>query len=199
MKSITPSFNAQLSYDGWLDKFFAGLHGKLAVIELGCGKGDDTSFLAGTGHLIASCDIAEDKIEIIKKNYPRVSACSFDMRDHFPFDTATADIIIASLCLHFFDSDEMRGILAEIKRVLKKRGTLLCRLNSENGYIPGIAGETELAPGQYMTGEGLKQFYNEERIRAVFSGWDILSIDEYEIVKYSKQVVLFEAVMKPRI
>ena len=189
-------FNAQLKYDGWLDKHFGGTQGKLAVLELGCGWGDDTSFLSGTGHTVTSCDIAGDKLDIIKDRFPGVITKQFDMREPFPLGTDTADIVIASLCLHFFAETELRVILTEIKRVLKDTGTFLCRLNSENGYITGIAGEKMLAPGLYMTKAGLKQFYNEDRIRSVFGDWDILSVEEYETAKLSKRVVLFEVVMR---
>ena len=189
--------NVESKYDGWLDRHFAGLAGNLTVIELGCGIGDDTSFLSGTGHTVISCDIDGDRIAIVKEKCPGVTALEHDLRDPFPFGTASADIVVASLCLHFFEEPVLRGILAEIRRVLKKGGTLLCRLNSEKGFKPGVAGETELAPGLYMTGGGLKQFYNEDRIRAAFSDWDILSIEEYETAKFSKQVILFEIVMVP--
>ena len=192
-----PSPDFTPAYDGWLDKHFAEIPGKLTVLELGCGWGDDTSFLSGTGHTVTSCDIEEDKLDMIKTRYPGVMTKMFDMRGPFPFDSSTADIIVASLCLHFFMEDELHGILSEIRRILKSSGTLLCRLNSEKGYIPGIAGETELAPGTYMTSGGLKLFYNAERIKSVFKDWDILSIDEYETAKLTKRVKLLEAVLKP--
>jgi len=183
-------------YDGWLDKHFIYAAENLTILELGCGFGDDTSFLSATGHNVISCDYAADKIEIIKEKYPGVITSQFDMRGSFPFDAATADIVIASLCLHFFEEADMRYILAEIKRVLKKSGKFLCRLNSEKGYVTGVAGETELGPGKYMTSEGLKQFYNEDRIRDVFKEWDIKSVEEYETEKYSRRKVLFEVIME---
>ena len=192
-------YDSQRKYDGWLDKHFSNAPEKLAVLELGCGWGDDTSFLSGTGNTVTSCDIDRDKLDMIKESYPGVITLMFDMREPFPLETDSADIVIASLCLHFFEEPVLRGILSEIRRVLKDNGTLLCRLNSEKGYIAGVAGETELAPGTYMTSGGLKLFYNEDRIRAAFSGWDILSIEEYETAKLSKRVVLYELEAKPRL
>lgn len=190
--------NSQLSYDGWLDKHFSIITGRKSVLELGCGRGDDTSFLAKTGHIVVSCDVDDRAVEHIKNSYPGVFTCKFDMRDRFPFAVSSADIIIASLCLHFFTQDVTRGILSEIGRVLKRDGLFLCRLNSDKGFKQGMGPEPELAPGLYMTGGGMKQFYNEEMVRALFSGWNIISVDEYETVKFSKQNVVFEIVMKPR-
>ena len=111
-------------------------------------------------------------LEKIKERYPGVMTSTFDLREPFPFDTAIADVVIASLCLHFFEESEMRGILAEIRRVLKKNG-------------------------KYMTSEGLKQFYNEDIIRDVFREWDITSVEEYETEKFSRRKAVFEMLIEP--
>jgi SAM-dependent methyltransferase len=189
--------NSQLSYDGWLDKHFSNITGRKSVLELGCGRGDDTSFLAGTGHAIVSCDIDGIAVNHVKRSFPGVLTKKFDMRDGFPFAASSADIVVASLCLHFFTQDVTRGILSEIGRVLKRDGLLLCRLNSDKGFKQGMGPEPELAPGLYMTSGGMKQFYNEEMVRALFSGWNIIRVDEYRTVKYSKANVVLEIVMKP--
>ena len=185
----------QLVYDGWLDKYFTGTAGGLTVLELGCGWGRDTSFLSGTGHTVVACDIDGDKIEMIKEKYPGVITSKFDMREIFPFGTATADIVIASLCILFFNEAETLGILAEIRRVLKNGGKFLCRLISEKGRKPDVPGEAELSPGLFMTSGGLKQFYNEDRIRSVFKGWNIRSIMEYEMASDSWRMPVLEVVM----
>ena len=185
----------QYAYDGWLDRHFRGLRRRLTVLELGCGNGADTAYLALHGHSVTSCDNDADKLERIKKTYPGVTTSRFDMRGGFPFASDRADIVIASLCLHFFDEAETQGILTEIRRVLKKGGAFLCRLMSEKAYIPGVPGETELAPGLYMTRDGVKQFYNKERVRTVFSGWSIKGITEYDIERPTRPIAVLEVVM----
>ena len=183
---------SESGYDGWLNKYFDDISGAQSIVELGCGWGADTSFLCGTGHFVTSCDIDSSKLDSIRKRYPGIETCLFDMREILPFDTDSADIFVASLCFQFFTEAELRGILNEIKRVLKDAGALLCRLISEKGVKQGIEGESILAPGLYMTKEGLKQFYNESRIMEVFRDWDIISIEEYETIKKPKRLVVFE-------
>ena len=180
----------------WLEKYIKGLHEeaheKLTILELGCGRGNDTIFLSSTGHRIISCDIAEDQLEIIKVSYPGVETVCFDLREHFPFGPDMADIVIAGLCLHFFTEKEQKHMLAEISRVMKDGGRFLCRLNSDKGRIPDVQGETALGSGYYITKGGLKRFYNEEMIRATFSDWNVLYIDEYETETYTKRNTVFE-------
>jgi len=184
-------------YDGWLDKYFAPIDGRRTVVELGCGSGDDTSFLTRTGHRILSCDISGDALEAVKQKYPGAETRRFDMLGGFPIDTAYADIVTAGLCLHFFDDRGISGILTEIRRILKPDGLFLCRLNSERDRLPNRPGEIFLGDGLYMTEEGPKRFYSEPLIKAVFSGWRILLMEEKTAVKFSKQKSLWELMLQP--
>ena len=188
---------AESRYDGWLDKYFVDKADRGTIIELGCGWGDDTSFLSKTECRLISCDYSEEALRNVKERYPAVTVNRFDLRDSFPFENTMADIVVASLCLHFFADSDMRRILAEVRRVIKPDGLFLCRLNSENGRMRGIVGETKLAPGLYMTKDGLKRFYTEDMIKNVFVGWEINCIREYETEKFSKNKYLFELEMKP--
>lgn len=186
---------SESKYDGWLDRHFPESPEQLTVVELGCGRGDDTSFLLTTGHRIISCDISGEALGALTARHPGAETRRFDMRKPFPIETAQADIVTASLCLHFFGDREMAGILSEIRRILKPGGQFLCRLNSTRDRITGRAEETELGPGLYMTAEGQKRFYDEPLIRRVFSGWRIADMREYSTVKFSKTKSLWELVL----
>jgi SAM-dependent methyltransferase len=183
-------------YDGWLDKYFEGDRGAAhTVVELGCGTGADTSFLANTGCTLICCDFAEEALRHVAARHPRIATKAFNLKDRFPFESGVADTAVASLCLHFFDEAALAGILAEIKRILKDDGRLLCRLNSVNDYIKGMPCETELAPGAYMTPNGFKRFYDEDAVRAAFRDWKLAYIAEKTTVKFSKPKSLWELVL----
>ncbi|MDR1246798.1 MAG: class I SAM-dependent methyltransferase [Clostridiales Family XIII bacterium] len=187
------------SYDGWLDKYFEGDCTGRAVLELGCGTGDDTSFLTTTGCELICCDFSKEALKRITELYPRVATKEFNLKDIFPFDNGIADTVIASLCLHFFDETVMAGILSEIKRVLTPNGVLLCRLNSTNDYTDGLCGETELTPGSYMTQNGFKRFYDESAARSAFiKDWNIKFIKEMTTLKFSKPKALWELMLTPK-
>lgn len=197
-ESMTPKHGplAESTYDGWLDRHFAAASETLTVIELGCGRGADTSFLLQTGHRIISCDVSRDALDELERKHPKASVMQFDMRDDFPLETSSADVVVASLCLHFFTDDETEAILREIRRILRPNGAFLCRMNSERNRIPNIKGETSLGSGMYMTSEGLKRFYDEALIKRTFSGWEIESIQEYSTIKFSREKTLWELVLR---
>jgi Methylase involved in ubiquinone/menaquinone biosynthesis len=167
------------------------------VLELGCGWGDDTSFLVKTGYDIISCDRSEDALRNIRKRYPSVTVYDCDLREPLPFGDAIADIVIASLCLHYFADFDMRHVLSDIRRVIKPDGILLCRLNSENCRHRGVAGEVEIEPGICMTKEGLKRFFTEDVIISVFINLTIIHLEEYRTEKFSRNMCLFEVAIKP--
>ncbi|MDR3295409.1 MAG: methyltransferase domain-containing protein [Clostridiales Family XIII bacterium] len=204
-------------YDGWLDRHFESLREERAercpdgephpadmaglnVIELGCGTGDDTAFLAGTGCALTCCDFAKEALRRMKLRHPGVKTAEFNLLDPFPLESASADAVVAGLCLHFFDDDEMRRILPEIRRVLRGDGVLFCRLNSAKDYIPGLREEEErlLSPGIYMTPEGKKRFFDAEAVRRVFRDWDIAYMEERETVKFGKPKTAWELALRPR-
>ncbi|MDR2355163.1 MAG: class I SAM-dependent methyltransferase [Clostridiales Family XIII bacterium] len=185
--------------DGWLKKYFeAGSGADRTVIELGCGTGDDTAFLAASGCGLICCDRARDALQCVAARHPQIATANFDLRETFPFANDTADIVVASLCLHFFDEPTLFGILAEIERVLKKGGRLLCRLNSTEDYIAGIPGETEIAKGAYLTRGGFKRFYDEDAIRSAFRDWHIETVMKTATIKFSKPKSLWELSLTPK-
>ena len=187
----------KLEHDGWLLKYSEILDpGGLTVVELGCGFGADTAFLADTGNRIISCDISRLALASVKRSCPEVETLDFDMRDAFPVEDGLADIVTASLCLHFFFDSEMEHILAEIKRIMKPEGLLLCRLNSRRDFIRGREGEIMSESGMLKTREGLKRFFDRNTIEQVFAAWNIISISENKVIKFSKNKVVWEMVLR---
>ena len=184
-------------YDGWLDKYFLPLTGRRTVVELGCGRGDDTSFLTETGHRIISCDISGEALAVVRQRYHGAETMQFDMLGGFPIESDFADIVTAGLCLHFFDACGTAKILSEIRRILKPDGILLCRLNSEHDRLKDRLGETALGSGTYKTAEGLKRFYDSALIKAVFSDWRILFMEEKTARKFSRTKSLWELALLP--
>ena len=188
---------AKSEYDGWLDKYFYLSDEHKTVVELGCGFGDDTTFLLKTGHRIISCDLSEESLAELKRRYPHAETKHLNLMNPFPFEDDSADMVIASLCLHYFSDEEVRKPLAEIRRILKPDGFFLCRLNSENDRILGNADEQDLGSGMYMTKDGLKRFYSEDLVREVFTDFRLISLIKYETTKYSRLKSLWEFVALP--
>ncbi|MEI6820545.1 MAG: class I SAM-dependent methyltransferase [Bacteroidota bacterium] len=180
-------------YDGWLNKYFDGNFDKnTTVIELGCGWGDDTSFLAKTECKIASCDFSAEAINVIKILYPSVKLYQFNFLETFPFESNSANVIIGDLCLHYFNDQEMAQILGEIQRVLVDDGLFLCRLNSNQDINFGAGQGIEISEGIYESDAGVKRYFDYGTIMRVFKEFRINYINEYILKKYSKDKIVWE-------
>ena len=118
IKQINP---IEPHYDGWLDKYFDKLPDtELHIVELGCGWGDDTSFLSKKGYDVVSCDFSDAAINIIKNLYPTVKTSQFNLLDGLPFPTGSIQVVVADLCLHYFTAADTEMIIAEIYRPFYK-------------------------------------------------------------------------------
>ena len=102
------------------------------------------------------------------------------------------DVIIADLCLHYFDDDEMGDIVAEIGRVLTPGGRLICRVNSDKDMNHGAGQGEEIQRGLFLKDGVKKRFFNEELIRDYFEGLEIGELREYVCTKYPKEKVIWE-------
>ncbi|MCK8058515.1 MULTISPECIES: class I SAM-dependent methyltransferase [unclassified Fusibacter] len=181
-------------YDGWLDKHVEAHELKQTIVELGCGWGCDTQFLARTEHNIISCDFSIEAIEIIRERYPNVMTMQFDMLDGLPFDDERVDIIVADLCLHYFDWKNTVLIFNELLRVLIPGGKLLFRVNSSKDTNFGAGEGTVIEDNYYMSERGQKRFFTEENLIELLENWHVESLSELTIGKYGRPKVVFEAV-----
>lgn len=183
-------------YDGWLDKYFDKLPDtELHIVELGCGWGDDTSFLSKTRYNIISCDFSDESINMIKNLYPTVKTMQFNLLDGLPFPTGSVQVVVADLCLHYFTTADIDMIIAEIYRVLSDKGQLICRVNSTNDLNYGAGEGTEIEPNLYSTDTGLRRFFDDKSISVFFKHWHIQYLSEYTLGKYPKPKVVWEAAL----
>ncbi len=179
----------KIIYDDWLQLFDSAIENCLSpIIDLGCGSGNDTKYLIEKGKKVIPCDFSAHAIENIQKNFPEAEGPKcFDMREGLPFDDDFSGIIIADLSLHYFSQAETRKILDEIKRVLKKDGILLFRVNSVNDVNHGAGQGEEVEKNYYRTADGrFKRFFDKEDLDSFFDGWEMLYINEEQMTRYEK-------------
>jgi ubiquinone/menaquinone biosynthesis C-methylase UbiE len=189
--------NENINYDGWLDRYLLGKVGETSnIIELGCGWGDDTSFLNTLNCNLISCDISSESMKFIHKYFPDIETRQFDLRERFPFEDETADYIVADLCLHYFDNIELSGILLEIIRVLKTNGMLYVRVNSINDTNYGAGQGEQISEGIYMTETGKKRFFDRSNILNTFKIFKIIDMEEVILMKYGKAKIAWELVLQ---
>jgi ubiquinone/menaquinone biosynthesis C-methylase UbiE len=176
----------------WLLAYKNELLGK-NVLELGCGNGLDTKLLFELCTHVSVIDINYEYLAQIKKNYPKVQTYHRDISNKLQFPDNQFQIIIASLCLHYFTKNQTIYILNEIKRILKPNSILIARVNSVNDSNFGALGYPEIEHGLYDVKGKPKRFFNADDIRDFLSsGWDIEHIKEKCIDRYSKPKMIWE-------
>lgn len=187
------------TYDGWLDDFDREIEQcTTPIIDLGCGNGNNSRYLAQKGKTVIACDYIQEALNLIKENMPEVaSTLCFDMRDGLPFDDNFTSIIIADLSLQYFTEGDTIRLLSEIRRVLKPNGILLFRVNSTNDIYNGSRDGNEISYHYRLTKEGNKRFFDKQDLQKFFSMFSSLHAKEETMTeRYEKPKVLWRCVAR---
>jgi len=116
--------------------------GGLFALEIGCGSGPISCFLAGRGLGVRGIDVSPTALEMARHNAAeRGINVQFDLADicNMPEQPDRYDLIIDGHCLHYFVLDEhRRNALTAIHRLLKPGGLFLIEtMISHAGLIVG--------------------------------------------------------------
>lgn len=116
------------------------------VVELGCGTGKNTAWLADRAGRVTALDFSPG---MLARAQERVAAshvrfAEHDIRRPWPLPDASADVVIGNLVLEHVAS--LAGVYAEAARVLRPGGVLfLCELHPERQRCGGQAHFTDSA------------------------------------------------------
>lgn len=169
----------------WLEPYVKILKGK-EVLELGCGSGLDTTVISTLAKRLVSSDIAP-----IQDSQHTVQA--LDHSKKLPFKSTGFDTVVASLCLHYFSLEVTKEIIAEISRILKPNGKLICRLNSYKDENYGSVGYPQIETGLYNVNGEQKRFFREEDIRILWKqGYSLDNLSHKKIDRYEKAKYVYE-------
>lgn len=198
--NIHTEYNREdIKFDDWLGKFDEIIeNADLPIIDLGCGSGNDTLYLINKNKKVISCDLSENAISNIKKNFPEIlDAKVVNMLDGLPFDDNSADLIIADLSLHYFNKNDTIYIINEIKRVLSNNGHLIFRVNSINDVNHGAGKGKEVEKNLFLTNDNrLKRFFDIEDINYFFGSFEIEYIKEEIMTRYELEKRLYRGCVK---
>lgn len=105
------------------------LHGRDAL-EIGCGTGKNTAWLAEHARTVVALDFSAGMLEIAKHRV-RAAGVRFvqhDVRERWPLDDAGVDVVIGNLVLEHVE--DLAPIHEEAARVLRSAGQLfVCELH----------------------------------------------------------------------
>jgi malonyl-CoA O-methyltransferase len=119
------------------------LHGRRfeSIVEIGCGTGKNTLFLAGIGRTLHALDFSEGMIARARekcRELPHVTFSIADITRPWPCADHCADLATCNLVLEHVE--KLDRVFAEASRVLVKGGTfLLSELHPFRQYAGGAA------------------------------------------------------------
>ena len=140
----------------------------MKIGDLGCGNGPDTLYLLERGYKVISADYSKEAIYNINMNIKDGEGKVLDMNEKFTFKDNSFYIIVADICLQFFNEEKTKHIMNEIKRILNKNGLLIARVPSVNDKNFGAGYGTELEKRYYDQGSWAQRFFNEEDLNRFF-------------------------------
>lgn len=100
------------------------------LIEIGCGTGRNTEWLAGRARAVMALDFSAEMLSKARARVasPQVRFLQHDIRSTWPVADASADLIIVMLVLEHIES--LEPVFAEAARALRSGGALfLCELH----------------------------------------------------------------------
>lgn len=185
-------------YDDWLDKYHDYLNEskETPIIDLGCGSGNDTLYLAERGYRVISCDYSMEALNRLKYFIEKPETRLFNMLDGLPFDKNSACVVIADLSIHYFSWNDTKKIINDIARVLVTEGYFICRVNSVKDINYGAGQGIKLEDNFYNVHGNLKRFFDQEQLLKLFRNWEILNMNEYEMNRYKDPKLVWEMALK---
>jgi SAM-dependent methyltransferase len=142
------------------DHAFAG-----AVLDAGCGTGENALYVASHGLSVLGVDVAETALATARaKAHARGIEIEFTAADAFQLELLgrTFDTVLDCGLFHTFDGDERERYAANLASVVKPDGTVYVLCFSDNGPDTG------------------PHPISQEELRAAFkpsTGWDVASVE----------------------
>jgi malonyl-CoA O-methyltransferase len=162
-----------------IDISFAGRE----VIEVGCGTGRNTAWLAESAAGVVALDFSEGMLRQAKSRVDdsRVRFIQHDVRTPWPVANASADLLIAMLVLEHVE--HLEPFFAEAARTLRSGGELfLCELHPNRQLMGKQAQFTSAKTGEHHRVPAFLH-KTEDYIKAGFSfGFELVNMREWSDV-----------------
>ncbi len=193
MKEYTPfDWSAVKNKDMWLEPCEESLYyaekwrreGRKSLLDLGCGLGRHSLLFAKYGFRVTAFDISDEALDVLRKYRKEQDAdilCRKGDMHSLPFADCAFDCIFAMHSAGHCDTNGMKKIISEIKRVLKPDGTVYMTLCSKetatflNGSLPRVDENTVIKTSGPE--QGVPHFFaDKDDIKELFSDFELIKV-----------------------
>jgi ubiquinone/menaquinone biosynthesis C-methylase UbiE len=150
------------------------------ILELGSGTGKNTSYLAQRARHVTAIDFSEGMIarahqRIVTNN---VQFVKHDVRDTWPVESASADLVVANLILeHVHD---LAPVFFEAARVLRPNGQFyFCELHPYRQLTGGQANFVDPDTGEAVQVAAHVHTVSEYVMSGIEAGFSLISLGEW--------------------
>jgi len=150
------------------------------VLEVGCGTGKNTRWLAERARRVVAMDFSPGMLDVARGRVPseRVTLVQHDIRERWPVDDASVDLVIGNLILEHVSN--VAPIFAEAARVLRPGGVMYsCELHPYRQLRGGQAHFTDEWSGEVVFAPAFQHTIAEYVNAAIASGLSIQRLDEW--------------------
>ena len=185
--------------------------GRKSVLDLGCGLGRHAVLFAKYGFKVTATDISKDALDFLRK-YRREQGVDISCRladmEKLPFADDAFDAIFAMHSAGHADTQGMKRVMEEIKRVLKPDGTVFMTLCSKETWTYAESGLPKVDDNTVIKTDGPEQgvphfFVDRDDIAKLFADLELIKVrhidDCYDGGKWKNQKHYFiEAVIRKK-
>src|SRR5947209_14523461 len=152
----------------------------LAALDLGCGTGRHSLWLAAAGAAVTAVDFSDGMLAEAKRK-PGADAVRWvahDLHRPLPFAEATFDLVVSGLVLEHLH--ELDGFFAEARRVLKPGGRAVVSAMHPAMFLRGTQARfTDPATGELVQPGSVPHSIGSFVMAAVRAGFRLDAVDEY--------------------
>ncbi|USN45023.1 MAG: class I SAM-dependent methyltransferase [Candidatus Woesearchaeota archaeon] len=155
------------------------------ILDLGCGSGRHTVYLAREGFLVSAIEQSQEGAELTK-NWLELEKLQADVRvgdmAALPYTDGLFDAVIDFQSTQHNMMENVKKIFAEVHRVLKKGGLFFLVVRSSEDYLATVGQQVEAGTFDKinkgdMMGAGVCHFFSREEIELLASAYTVVSIE----------------------
>ena len=150
------------------------------VLDLGCGTGRHTAWLAEAGARVTAVDFSENMLERARRKVSVADArfIVHDLHEPLPFDDASFDAVVSGLVLEHLR--DLGGFFIEARRVLRPEGRAVVSAMHPAMFLRGSRARfTEPHSGEVVAPGSLPHQLGDFVMAAVRAGFGLSGVGEY--------------------